>query len=325
MLMLLPDTELLWVVLPPLLLLFFYYHRIPTAPSLARVLLFFLLGIVSGLFALSLEWIFENVVNLVVNWQTMQFSLLGTGLRQLLEVGPIEEGCKLLAIVVPTRYFQSQYRLRPSTVYLFTIAVALGFTTEENWIYLNNGTASIVDRVIGTPVHPILSAPWGYALGISFWLHTRLMYDRKLILSAWLNSVVCHALVNFLSGSWDYPPPIHFLSYGLFPFLLWMFWRLEQFLRKLLGKPSIKLISSRTPHHWLWQHILVLFTLILGGNAIFGLFELFKSVSLLSHLQLSESRVLLLILSRLLLNIFVGFLAWLIYRYLRHLARRRFF
>ncbi len=32
-----------------------------------------------------------------------------------------------------------------------------------------------------------------------------------------------------------------------FRFLLWMFWRLEQLLRKVQGKPVITLISERTP------------------------------------------------------------------------------
>ena len=315
------DTEVLWAAIPPLLLLVFYYYRIPTAPSLMRMLVFFIFGTISGFFALKLEWVFETVANWVVDWQRIERSLGGIVLRQFLEVGSIEEGCKLAAVIAPTCYFQLRYRLRPSTVFLFTIAVALGFTAEENWIYLFYDTASPLDRIISTPIHVMFSAPWGYALGISLRSHISFNQDRKLVPKAWLNSVICHALVNVLSSAWRYPGPLRFLSYGLFPFLLWMFWRLEQLLFRLQGKPPITLISGFTPCHRYWQIGLVLFTLALGGNAIFGIFLLAKSVGSLSYLQFFQTRVLLFILSRLLLNVFFGFLAWVIYRYLRKLAR----
>ncbi|MHC5720158.1 MAG: PrsW family glutamic-type intramembrane protease, partial [Nostoc sp.] len=137
-------------------------------------------------------------------------------------------------------------------------------------------TASIFDRTIGTPVHAMFSAPWGYALGIYICWHTRLNRERNFIFRAWVNSVICHALVNVLSSAWRYSLPLHFLSYGIFPFLLWKFWRLEQLLRKVEGKPAIILILDRTSQRRYWQRSLVLFALVLGGNAIFGLFLLVK-------------------------------------------------
>ncbi len=316
-------TELLWAVLPPLLLLIYYYYRTPTAPSLARVLLFFIFGTVSGLLSLGLERVFENVANLVVDWGKIERSLAGNALRQLLEVGSLEEGCKFIAVFIPIYYLRRRYRLRPSTVFLFTIAVAVGFTAEENLVYFFYGTASIFERVISTPVHAMFSAPWGYALGITFWSHTHSHKDRKLVLLAWLNSVICHALVNILSSTGRYPP-LHLLSYGLFPFLLWMFWRMEQLLQKSLGNPPITLITGNKSYQRYWQKGLVLFALMLGGNAIFGIFLLVENVSFLSHQQIFQIPVLSFILSRLLLNIFFGFLAWVIYRYLRQLARHRF-
>lgn len=287
--------------------------------------MFFIIGAIFGLLALRLEWIFETVANWVVDWQRIKRWLPGVALRQLVEVGLIEEGCKLAAVVVPTYYLQRRYRLLPSTVFLFTIAVALGFTAEENWIYLFHGTASIFERTIGTPVHAMFSAPWGYALGIYISSHTRLNRDRKFIFWAWLNSVICHALVNILSSAWGYSLPLRLLSYGLFPFLLWMFWRLEQLLRKVQGKPVITLIWDRTPQRRYWQRSLVLFALVLGGNAIFGLFLLVRKISPLSPSKLFDSDILWFIFSRFLLNLFFGVLAWGIYRYLRHSARRRYF
>lgn len=245
---------------------------------------------------------------------------MGIALRQLLEVGPIEEGCKLIVVVALGWYFQRrQYRLRRTTVFLFTIAVALGFTAEENWIYFVHNTASILERSLTTPVHAMFSAPWGYALALSFpRYHPR-------VAKAWFNSVIYHALVNVLSSAWRYPQPLSFLSYGLFPFLLWIFWRLEQFLRKVQRIPPITLISGYTPQHRFWQRGLVMFALILGGNAIFGLFLLLRSLSSVTPAQLFEPTILWFIFSRLLLNFTFGLIAWKIYRYLRNQVRSKRF
>ncbi|MEH2177388.1 PrsW family intramembrane metalloprotease [Nostoc sp.] len=316
---------LLWAAIPPLLLLGYYYFRVPFAPPLLKLLMFFIIGAISGLLALRLEWVFEIVANSFVDWHQIERWLPGIALRQLVEIGPIEEGCKLTAVVVPTYYLQHRYRLLPSSVFLFTIAVALGFTAEENWIYLFHDTASILARSIGTPVHAMFSAPWGYALGIYISSHTRLNRDKKFIFRAWLNSVICHALVNVLSSAARYSIPVSFLTYSLFPFLLWMFWRLEQLLRKVQGKPVIILISDRTRQRRYWQRGLVLFALVLGGNAIFGLFLLVRKISPLSPSKLFDTYILWFIFSRFLLNLFFGVLAWGIYRYLRHSARRRYF
>ncbi len=172
---------LLWSAIPPLLLLGYYYYRVPFAPPLLKLLMFFSIGAISGLLALRLEWNFETVANWVVDWERIKRSLPGAILRQLVEVGAIEEGCKLAGVVVATYYLQRTYRLLPSTVFLFTIAVALGFTAEENWIYLFHDTASILGRTISTPVHAMFSAPWGYALGMYISSKNRLHQDRKFI------------------------------------------------------------------------------------------------------------------------------------------------
>lgn len=317
--------ELLWATIPPLLLLVYYYHRLASVPLLMRLLFFFILGAVSGFVALNLELVFERVANHVVDWQRIQRLFAGVMLRQLIEVGPIEEGCKLLAVLLPTYYLQRRYRFRPTSVFLFTIAVALGFTAEENWVYLFHGTGSIVERIISTPVHAMFSAPWGYALGISIGSKIYLHRCQQHIPRAWLNAVICHALVNVLSISGRYPIPLRLLSYGLFPFLVWMFWRLEQFVRKLQGKQAIALISSRTPQQRFREQALVLLTLMLAGNALFGLFVLAKSLSFLSPSQLLYPDVISFTLSRLLLYLSLGLLAWVIYRSLRRWAQRRYF
>jgi RsiW-degrading membrane proteinase PrsW (M82 family) len=285
--------------------------------------MFFVVGALSGLVALGLEWQFEYLANRIVDWDKITQSLAGVALRQLLEVGPIEEGCKFGSVVLLQSWNRSanEYQRfalsRPSTVFIFTIAVALGFTAEENSVYFINSTASIFDRLIGTPVHTLFAAPWGYALGIASYASIRSGRYRGVIARAWINSVICHALVNVLSIAARYSPPLSFLSYGLFPFLLWMFWRLEQLLRKVQRQPSIVIISSCTTIKRYWQMGLVLFALMLGGNTIFGLFLLVRSLSPLSLSQLFHPNVLWFIVSRFLLNLIPGIIAWRIYRYLR--------
>jgi RsiW-degrading membrane proteinase PrsW (M82 family) len=368
-----------WAVIPPLLLLGYYYRRALAKPPLLHLLLGFGLGTLSGLFALSLEWEFEHLASSLGNWDRITRSLAGAALRQIVEVGPIEEGCKLGGVVL-FQYGDRQLsrnrryrRSRPSTIFLLTIAIALGFTAQENWVYLANDTASASDRLIGTPVHAMFSAPWGYALAIGCWrnrdfsfgqqalasnsgahlpkaiaasgtgpgeqgrtlfpapsIFTKMMTfvrsltNKRWLARAWVNAVICHALANVLSSAWRYSPPLRFLSYGLFPFLLWMFWRLEGLLRRVQSQPPIILISGPTPIHCYWQMGLVLFALMLGGNSLFGFFLLARSLSLLNLDQLFYPHIWWFLVSRFLVNLIPGIIAWVIYQYLRRLANRRY-
>ena len=315
----------LWAVIPPLLFLWFYYRRTPAAPPGLNLLVLFIIGAISGFAALGLEWAMENVANRVLDWQQIQRHFFGVVLRQILAIAPIEEGCKLLAVILPISYLQRQYYLRTTTVFLFTIAVALGFTAEETWIYLSHNTSSILDRSLGTPVHAMFSAPWGYALAIYISAGRRFNRDRNLIFIAWLNSVFFHALVNILSISVRFSQPTNLLIYGLFPVLLWMFWRLEQLLQKVQGKRNLPLISGYTSSARTWQRGLVLLILSLGGNAIFGLLILSRKISPLRWELWFEPKIFWFIVQELLFNFGLGLLAWLIYSYLRSLSRRRWY
>ncbi|HLO85908.1 MAG TPA: PrsW family glutamic-type intramembrane protease [Nostocaceae cyanobacterium] len=314
-----------WAVIPPLLLLWFYHRRTPAAPPLLQLLLFFIVGAIAGVIALGLEYGVEFVANRFIAWQQLQRLLWVQALRQVVEIGPIEEGCKFATVIVPIWYLQRSYSLRIRTVFLLTIAVALGFTAEENFVYLYHGTSQIIDRLIGTPVHAMFSAPWGYALGVYICSRRRLKKDWHLLPLAWLNSVFFHALVNFLSIAWGYPPPWHFLGYVLFPLLLWLFWRLEQLLRRAQERPPIRLISGHTPQDRYWQRGLILFSLILGGNSLFGLFILVKKLIPLHPSQLLAPEIAWFILRQSVPNLIFICLAWLAYRYLRNLSRRRSF
>lgn len=313
----------LWAVIPPLLFLWFYYRRTPAAPPGLNLLVLFIIGGISGFAALGLEWAMETAANRFLDWQQIQRYFVGVVFRQILAIAPIEEGCKLLAVILPISYLQRQYHLRTTTVFLFTIAVALGFTAEETWIYLSHGTSSILDRSIGTPVHAMFSATWGYALAIYISAGRRFNRDRNLIFTAWLNSVFFHALVNILSISVRFSQPTNLLIYGLFPVLLWMFWRLEQLLQKVQGKRNLPLISGYTSSARTWQKGLVLLILSLGGNAIFGLLILSRKISPLRWELWFEPKIFWFIVQEVLFNFGLGLLAWLIYSYLRSLSRRR--
>ena len=104
-----------------------------------------------------------------------------------------------------------------------------------------------------------------------------------------------------------------------------MFWRLEQLLGKLQGKDPLLLISGYTSSARTRQNGLVLIILILSGNALFGLLFLARKISPLRWKLWFEPTIFWFIFQEILFNFGLGFLAWLIYRYLRSLARRRHF
>lgn len=298
-----------WAVVPPFVLLIYYARRIPRL-NIAQLSVAFVIGALSGLIALGLAWGFEYLASAVVDWRKITYFFSGVVVRQFFVVAPIEEGCKLAGVILCQRWLR-----RRRSGFGLTVAIALGFTAEENWVYLSNGTAGILERLIATPVHLMFSAPWGYQL------LARRRVTRK-VGASWLNAVMCHALVNVLAISGRYPPPLRFLSYGLFPFLLWMFWRLEQIVR-LHRQPPITLISGRTLFSRFWQFCLAAFAFSLGGNAIFNFLLLARSLRFLPLSQVLSADVVWFLSSRLLVNLIFGLMAWIIYRYLRRLAMRR--
>lgn len=306
---------LLWAVVPPLLLLLFYHYRVSPAPSLLRLFWFFLFGFISGLFADFCGWIFANVTGAIANGQQVQSSFPGEIFRQLILVTPIEEGCKLAAVIIPIQFLQIQCRFCISNIFLFTIATALGFTAQENLVYLFYDTTSVLERLILTPVQAILSAPWGYALGISICLRIRSHRYTQSVIAAWLMAVVYHTLVNVLSASRG------IFGYALFPLLLWLFWQMEQLLRRIQGKYPINIISGYTAKERYWQIGLMVLAFFLGGNAIFGFFMLAKTLSPLGMGQIFSASFFLPTLSQLLINLLLGVLGWGIFRYLRDLQR----
>jgi len=109
-----------WALAPSLLVLTYYYRRVQLHHP-CTLLLCFVVG-ASGLVALGLSG-FEFLANSVGDWDRITHTLPGVALRQMVEVGPIEEGSKWVIL------FQWKRSLprHPSTIFLYTIAIALGF------------------------------------------------------------------------------------------------------------------------------------------------------------------------------------------------------
>jgi RsiW-degrading membrane proteinase PrsW (M82 family) len=306
---------LLWAVVPPALLVLWYYYRVATAPSLSRLFGFFLFGLISGLFADFLRLIVANITGLAIQGQQNQSSLPGEIFRQLILVAPIAEGCKLAGVLIPLQLLYLQSRFCISSIFLFTIAAASGFTAQENLVYLLANPLSTGERLILTPVQAIFSAPWGYALGVSICLQIRSHRYTQSINNAWLMAVFYHATVNVLSVSRG------IFDYFLFPLLLWLFWQMEQLLRRVQGKHPINMISGDTAEERYWQMALMALAFFLGGNSIFGLLMLAINMSPGGVGQIFAASFLLPTESLLLINLLLGVLGWRIFRYLRDLPK----
>ncbi|PAX59647.1 PrsW family glutamic-type intramembrane protease [Brunnivagina elsteri] len=321
-----PDLILLITAVAPALLLLAFYHwrlNFSASRSLLRSTLFFfsffILGMISGLLALGLQLIFESLIGQIPGWQRFTRTLIGASIRQLFAIAPIEEACKFAVTFIPVYFLQSRYNLRIRAIFLCAIAVCLGFSAQENVVYVFHNSELLFERVIGTAFHTLFSTPWVYALSKYTTIINSHQQDyRKYLFFAGANSVICHALVNILSTAGEYARNLQFLSYGLFPFLLWMFWRFELCLNLVQNKSVTPLISGLTRQHRYWQRGLVLFILILGGNAILGMFVLVEKVSPLLSRNILDAEIFWYILSRISVNLIFGILAVAIYLYLRN-------
>jgi RsiW-degrading membrane proteinase PrsW (M82 family) len=115
----------------------------------------------------------------------------------LVTVGPVEEGSKLLAVLLLAR--RRREFDEPVDGLIYAAAAALGFAAAENLIYFEVSDFSIglisARAMTVAPVHVLLSSFWGYALG-------RKLVDKKVSLIWWfLASVFAHALYDALAGS----------------------------------------------------------------------------------------------------------------------------
>lgn len=323
--------NLIWSVAPALILLAYYYRRLSRRLVLLQTFGFFCLGILSGVVALAVGWRIETTLIEFGNWETLTLTFVGVVIRQFLVVAPVEELCKFLAFIIPIYLFRWRFGNHKPEIFLFAIALCLGFTAHENWVFLSNDNATPFDRIISTPVHAMFAAPWIYIItknltnlaNLANLTNLTNLTNKYQLLSAWLNCVACHALINIFANAGAFTIPIRYLSYCLFPCLLYLFWRMERLL-KLAEVRKIKYLLKYFPiPHRYWRLGLILFALSLGGNALLGIFITIRTIIPLPIVKIWEFSTITLLTGRILYNITFGLIAWGIYYYLQKTARNQ--
>lgn len=83
----------------------------------------------------------------------------------LFVVGPVEEGCKFLAVRLHA--YRSRYFEEPMDGLVYAAAASLGFASAENFFYvLTFGPEVMIARApLSTLAHLVFGCIWGYALG----------------------------------------------------------------------------------------------------------------------------------------------------------------
>jgi RsiW-degrading membrane proteinase PrsW (M82 family) len=270
---LVPIGLIIWAISPPGLLLWYYSRRLRAAPQGLGLFVLFCLGGVAGMLALGLEWL----ITLGGEQLPGAFSreLIGQILRQVLVIGPVEEACKLAAVVVPIGLLLKRYHrvpAQPSTVMLAAIAVGLGFGAQESLVYLLNGRGTLVDSLLRAPFQALFSAPWGLALGIALCrLNWALASGLRRVVNGWITGALCHAALNSLVYA---SLQQRWLSFLIFPWVLWLWWQFEGMVAQSQGDLPPRLVTATTLGGQLWQRVVVMGIMFLGGNALLGLYGL---------------------------------------------------
>ncbi len=140
-------------------------------------------------------------VGLIESWVTGRmgisepWSLADTAKISWIVAGFIEEFAKMAIVIVFVSYRKTFNEPMDGIVY--ASAVALGFASAENVLYINRfGNVVILFRApLATLGHLLFSSIWGYAIG-----NARFDNDRRLALigKGFLLSAFFHGLYNFL-------------------------------------------------------------------------------------------------------------------------------
>jgi RsiW-degrading membrane proteinase PrsW (M82 family) len=273
---LLPTLGLIaWAIGPPWLLLQVYARRMRAAPQGLGLFVLFCLGGVAGLLALGIEWLIMLGGEQLPGWRAFNRELMGHILRQVLVVGPVEEGCKVLAVVVPIGLLLKRYQrvpAQPSTVMLAAIAVAMGFGAQESLMYLLNGRGTLVDALLRGPFHGLFSAPWGLALGVTLCRRNGdLASGSRRVITGWIAGALCHAALNSLVYA---SVRQRWLGWLIFPWVLWLWWQFEGMVARAQGDLPPRLVTATRLLGQLGQRMVVVVIMGLGGNALLGLYSL---------------------------------------------------
>jgi hypothetical protein len=231
-------------------------------------------------------------------------------------VAPAAEACKFAAVVLPLWWLLRRYRqvpAQPSTVWLATIAVALGFAAQTNLVALWYQRAPVINLLLGLPMQAIFSATWGFALGFALGrLGRHREYSAKWMMQSWLAACFCHGawnglvVLSRLPGQFTQPPLPDLTSahlwYFLFPWALWLWWQTERMLIRSQGEVPPQLITATTPLGRCGQSLMILICLGFGGAALYALRDFGASLQDTWALRLTFDRPTAIVLAQSLLR-----------------------
>lgn len=187
---------------PGLFWLWYFYRKDKLEPEPKTLIIkTFLIGILLGIPATFLEFLFtESLVVTIV-------------------IAPLIEEALKYGGVRFTVYQKAEFD-EPLDGIIYTAALALGFASMENWLYLFAAylgadeaaealdvlspfgvvaSVFIVRALLSVPSHVLYSSMWGYALGKAKF--TDLQEGRALIRRGFLLAVFCHGLFNFFASN----------------------------------------------------------------------------------------------------------------------------
>jgi RsiW-degrading membrane proteinase PrsW (M82 family) len=193
---------------PGIFWLWFFYKKdkLKPEPKILVVRMFFL-----GMFSL-------------VPSALAEYPLRGMSLLQVVIAAPLIEECFKFLIVRSTIYRNNVFS-RPMDGIIYAVAVALGFASSENALYIVTSYLApqialgmsdplfglgfvwklyLIRAFLTVPGHAIWSSMWGYALGLAKVIETgnrwRLI-AKGLFLAVVLHSVFNYLVLNFIPGA----------------------------------------------------------------------------------------------------------------------------
>lgn len=152
-------------LLPCAFWLWYIVSSAPRRPPRGLLGLAWLAGALSTQLVLALGWLVEQANPA---WNVVPSSFFGQLVFFVVQVGLVEEFAKLLAVRL-TVYGHREFE-EPSDGLVYSGAAALGFATAENVKYvLGFGDPSILlsRSLLSTFGHVLMSACWGYSLGLA--------------------------------------------------------------------------------------------------------------------------------------------------------------
>jgi RsiW-degrading membrane proteinase PrsW (M82 family) len=173
-------------------LVFFYIQDWYDREPLWLVGTSFLLGILSTIPALLF-----NTIGGILVMAFLGNTIIGHLCLFFGVVGPVEEGVKMLAILI-FAYRQPQFD-EPVDGIIYSAAAALGFAASENVLYVSRFSISVL--VLRGPLanagHALFSAFWGLALSRAKASPNLGGKRAKIIILGWLTAACIHGLYDF--------------------------------------------------------------------------------------------------------------------------------